>query len=352
LVLLVATAAAAQDAAFTVPVSVQERARVKGCGRSIQDVDVRLDVPGDGSWVLEGPTETLQGQLEAKGRRGTKLLLTPDAPALGALSARVEAAATRTCAAPRTVGSVTVRRFLAKLNRRGTKVRLGLKVLATLEDGKRVVLSWRGVGLTESVGATTTTTTTTTTPGATSTSTTLACGAIDLGSTSPQTIASTTSGAGNDAAPADTCFAFGVTPANGEDVLYSWTAPSDGTFTFDTLSPGIDTVLYVEPGCGGAELVCNDDFAQNNSGSYVGLEMTAGEQILIVVDSYAASGAFTLQIRGPVAEGNCCAQRSTGSCETPDVASCVCENDSYCCDTAWDQSCVVDAMLICSAQCD
>ncbi len=46
----------------------------------------------------------------------------------------------------------------------------------------------------------------------------------------------------------------------GAEQTYLWTAPEDGTYTFDTLETQFDTVLYVlEGACDGAELGCNDD---------------------------------------------------------------------------------------------
>lgn len=123
---------------------------------------------------------------------------------------------------------------------------------------------------------------------------------------------------------------------------------------FDTLSSSLDTVLYVWAGCSGPELVCNDDFglgADMSSSSYVGLPLTAGQQVVIVVDSYSTAGAFTLRIRGPAAPGNCCAQRGEPGCEDAEHESCVCEVDGFCCGTAWDKDCVAGLISFCAVDC-
>lgn len=169
-------------------------------------------------------------------------------------------------------------------------------------------------------------------------------------------MAGTTTGGGNRGTPSAGCFDFGVPPSNGEDRLYLWTAPSTGTFVFDTLTAGgIDTVLYVWGACGGPELVCNDDFTEppdGNAGSQVGVQLTAGQSIYIVVDSYATSGSFTLNGTGPVAAGNCCAQRTTPGCEDVTIQECVCDVDMPCCTTAWDRLCVAEAISFCIVQCN
>jgi hypothetical protein len=163
-------------------------------------------------------------------------------------------------------------------------------------------------------------------------------------------------GQGNDAAPTDgdTCF-HGFPVPTGEDVLYRWTAPSNGTFVFNTLSSATDTVVYLWPQCGGPDLVCNDDFDDftHHVGSLVGLQMTTGQQVIVAVDSYDTSGPFTLNIKGPVAPGNCCAARGTAGCQDTAVQACVCDPDvdPYCCGTAWDENCVEEAISICSAVC-
>lgn len=137
-------------------------------------------------------------------------------------------------------------------------------------------------------------------------------------------------------------------------MLYQWKAPSSGTFVFDTLTPGIDSVLYVLDGCAGSELVCNDNFVEppdGNLGSFVGVELSAGQTVVVVVDSYMASGGFTLDVAGPVPSGNCCAQRGAVGCQIADTELCVCAVDDWCCTFDWDRLCVAEAISDCGAQC-
>jgi len=71
----------------------------------------------------------------------------------------------------------------------------------------------------------------------------------------------------------------------GEDVAYSWIAPATGTFQIDTFGSDYDTILYVLDGCGGNELVCNDEAAMTNQ-SAVTMAATAGVPYVIVVDAW------------------------------------------------------------------
>ena len=103
--------------------------------------------------------------------------------------------------------------------------------------------------------------------------------------------------------------------AAGPELTYTWTAPRAGAYRFDTRprtsTTATDTVLYIRRGvCTSQELGCDDDIASAGTGtstlpSEVFLNMTAGEQVTIVVDSYyAAGGAFDLTI----------ANSETGAC--------------------------------------
>ncbi|WP_437288710.1 MXAN_6577-like cysteine-rich protein [Sorangium sp. So ce406] len=113
---------------------------------------------------------------------------------------------------------------------------------------------------------------------------------IDLGSTVPQTATGPTLLQPNSGAPS-------CTASSGNDRVYRFTAPADGTYIIDTLSSTFDTVLHVHDGesCAGAELACND----NASGvsSRVSVTLTAGQVITIVGDSKpSSSGNLTLHI--------------------------------------------------------
>jgi hypothetical protein len=85
---------------------------------------------------------------------------------------------------------------------------------------------------------------------------------------------------------------------NGPELVFSWTAPADGNFSFDTFGSAFDTVLHVydaDP-CGVAnELGCNDDAMGLQS--EVSLGLTQGDQVFIVLDAFGANvGDYTLNI--------------------------------------------------------
>ncbi len=81
-------------------------------------------------------------------------------------------------------------------------------------------------------------------------------------------------------------------------VLYAWTAPSAGTWTFDTLGSDGDTVLYVLDGCGGSTLACNDDASDLQS--IVSVDLAAGQEVVVAVGSFAGNtDSYTLNVSSP-----------------------------------------------------
>ena len=83
----------------------------------------------------------------------------------------------------------------------------------------------------------------------------------------------------------------------GPDVAYSFTAPNDAIYRFDTFGSNYDTMLFaLDMPCGGMELACNDD--TNGLQSQIELNMTAGQTVAIIVDGFAGNtGDFTLNIQ-------------------------------------------------------
>jgi hypothetical protein len=82
------------------------------------------------------------------------------------------------------------------------------------------------------------------------------------------------------------------------ETTYTFTAPADGTYTFDTNGSAFDTVLYLYEGaaCGGTSLGCDDDGGDGTQ-SLIERVLDAGETVTIVVDGYnASSGNFTLNV--------------------------------------------------------
>jgi len=80
------------------------------------------------------------------------------------------------------------------------------------------------------------------------------------------------------------------------DRAFRWTAPSSGTFVFETAGSGFNTVLYVLRGCGGEELACNDDWVDPRS--QVEVTLSGGEMVIIVVDGYdeGSAGNFVVNV--------------------------------------------------------
>ncbi|WP_437600519.1 MXAN_6577-like cysteine-rich protein [Sorangium sp. So ce590] len=113
---------------------------------------------------------------------------------------------------------------------------------------------------------------------------------IDLGSTVPQTVSGSTLLQPNSAAPS-------CTTSSGNDRVYRFTAPADGTYIIDTVSSTFDTVLHVHDGdgCTGTELACNDNASA--FASRVSVTLTAGQVITIIGDSRpSSSGNLVLHI--------------------------------------------------------
>jgi hypothetical protein len=132
----------------------------------------------------------------------------------------------------------------------------------------------------------------------TSTCAPVICPQQDLGSALGPAAASGTIDEGASAFTGEQC-GLGA----GAEVSFRWTAPSPGTFVFDSAGSAIDTVLYLLDGrCDALPNIrdtCNDDMEGALGASRVSLRMDAGESIVVVVDTYlaGASGAFVLNIQ-------------------------------------------------------
>jgi lysophospholipid acyltransferase (LPLAT)-like uncharacterized protein len=94
-----------------------------------------------------------------------------------------------------------------------------------------------------------------------------------------------------------------VTPTCGvrgtPEATYRFTAPFDGSYSFDTLGSSYDTLLAVLDGdCSGAVLGCNDNAA--GAMSRVITQLGAGDSVVVAVDgaSASASGAYQLNLLG------------------------------------------------------
>lgn len=91
------------------------------------------------------------------------------------------------------------------------------------------------------------------------------------------------------------------TVGNAPDFSYTFTAPQDGVYVFDTIGSAFDTAIYAFAGeaCAGVELGCDDDGLPSDFfTSLLALSMTADETITLVVDgdTPVSSGDYILNV--------------------------------------------------------
>jgi hypothetical protein len=82
----------------------------------------------------------------------------------------------------------------------------------------------------------------------------------------------------------------------GPEAVLTWTAPSGGTYQFDTSGSTFDTVLAAYKGnpLTSPELACNDDGTGLTGGaSAIKVQVITGDKLTIVVDSKAAQSSST-----------------------------------------------------------
>jgi len=131
----------------------------------------------------------------------------------------------------------------------------------------------------------------------------LAC-AQDLGSATGNNVATVSFAGifGNYLGESCNTSANGPGNFGGPEAVLTWTAPSGGTFQFDTSGSSFDTVLAAYKGNPQttAELACNDDGASLlNGASAIQVQVVTGDKLTLVVDSKAApvaTDSFTLNI--------------------------------------------------------
>jgi hypothetical protein len=83
------------------------------------------------------------------------------------------------------------------------------------------------------------------------------------------------------------------------DVMYSFTAPTSGSYTFDTNGSSFYTVLDVRAGsCDGPSLGCDDD-GGTLFYSQVTVNLAAGEFVVVIIDGSQnkASGSYVLHVQ-------------------------------------------------------
>ncbi|MFK7990359.1 MAG: hypothetical protein AB8I08_30335 [Sandaracinaceae bacterium] len=118
------------------------------------------------------------------------------------------------------------------------------------------------------------------------------CPDMDLGMMEGDMVASgVTNGLGNNVAPA-------CATSNTDDATFTWTAPRDGDFIFDSNGSEYDTIIVILEGsdCSGTPVDCDDDGGDDlQSRAFV--SVTEGTTYVIVVDGYSeAKGAYVLSI--------------------------------------------------------
>lgn len=122
----------------------------------------------------------------------------------------------------------------------------------------------------------------------------------------PANISDSTSG--QDDQFASTCGGVGA-----PDMSFTFTAPAAGNYRVATAGSQLDTVISVlEGGCGGEQLVCNDDDGcGGNSASALVVALQAAQEVTIVVDGFGLIGDdFNLSVSGcsdcaPGAKSDC-----------------------------------------------
>lgn len=114
----------------------------------------------------------------------------------------------------------------------------------------------------------------------------------------------------------------------GNELVYKWTAPSDGVLTFVGLQSGANVIVYASPVCGSPddEVVC---VGGDGAGRPVGA-MKRGESIYIVADA-RKDGANEFQIKlsySPILDLNdpCRPDGRTGVCRFDAQTMLVCDN--------------------------
>jgi hypothetical protein len=115
------------------------------------------------------------------------------------------------------------------------------------------------------------------------------CQDEDIGSTTGPAVTSGNTG-GDDDDIDGSCGGGG-----GNDRVILFTAPADGSYTFDTFGSTYDTKLSLHFDCA-SEISCNDDAAGGVQSQLV-INMTAGQRVMVVVDGYnGATGDWVLNI--------------------------------------------------------
>jgi len=123
------------------------------------------------------------------------------------------------------------------------------------------------------------------------------CGAVDLGEQLGEAVAA---GSNVGAPTVLTASCAGAARTR----LFTFAAPEDGAYLFDTFGSSFDTALFARAGaCGPEEVGCNDD--TDGLQSQVRLELVAGQVVTLGVGGFwGNTGDFVLNIRQEAQAGD------------------------------------------------
>ncbi|MEM6991451.1 MAG: hypothetical protein AAF721_13165 [Myxococcota bacterium] len=105
------------------------------------------------------------------------------------------------------------------------------------------------------------------------------------------------------------------------------------------------STMVVDLGCAPCAPPADDGGMGDPSGGDSGGDMGATDAG--VVDTGGGGGDTAGEC--PVGFGDCCAANNSIGCDDCEIETCVCDLDSYCCDTDWDDICVGHAVDSCGA---
>ncbi len=159
------------------------------------------------------------------------------------------------------------------------------------------------------------------------------------------------------------CPEFGFTA----DVWYCYTATCTGFVTVDLCSVDFDSTLAIYAGCEcptTSTLACNDDGCEFGIGSRASVPTQTGDTFIIRVGGFvnaAGEGNMTItcgdqpdmgNIVCGAGAGDCASGNGSPGCDDAECCRSMCNFDSFCCETEWDDLCATDAAQLCSGSFD
>jgi hypothetical protein len=132
-----------------------------------------------------------------------------------------------------------------------------------------------------------------------------------------------------------------TTGAQNGEVSPGLSPTDDGADTGSVGGDGLSTTGAATTTSGGDDAQPEPPPADETSGGDNGGDTTGAGGSDDATTTGATTGASGAESTGQApADGACCEANGTPGCEEAAVQTCVCAQDSYCCDTAWDATCV------------